>query len=60
MDGVVIPGKLAIASATRNPGISLEAHGNRPFWIPVFIGMTIGGGLNIDFLRHIEAGAFFF
>jgi hypothetical protein len=31
----VIPGKLAIASATRNPGKSKNA------WIPAFAGMTI-------------------
>jgi hypothetical protein len=31
----VIPGKLAIASATRNPGIS------KHFWMPVFTGMTV-------------------
>jgi hypothetical protein len=32
----VIPGKLAIASATRNPGIS------KNFWIPAAAGMTMG------------------
>jgi hypothetical protein len=29
----VIPGKLAIASATRNPGL-------KGFWMPLFTGMT--------------------
>ena len=33
-DLMVIPGKLAIASATRNPGKS-------SLWIPVFAGMTV-------------------
>jgi hypothetical protein len=32
----VIPGKLAIASATRNPGKS------KKLWIPAFAGMTVG------------------
>jgi len=36
----VIPGKLAIATATRNPRISVGAHGMRPSWMPVFTGMT--------------------
>jgi hypothetical protein len=33
---IVIPGKLAIASATRNPGKI------KNFWIPAFAGMTVG------------------
>jgi len=31
---MVIPGKLAIASATRNPGF-------KEIWIPAFAGMTL-------------------
>jgi hypothetical protein len=35
----VIPGELAIASATRNPGKF------KNFWIPAFAGMTVGRSL---------------
>ncbi len=34
-NSIVIPGKLEIASATRNPGFFKE------FWMPVFTGMTV-------------------
>jgi hypothetical protein len=38
---IVIPGKPVIAGATRNSAILVQgAYGIRPFWMPVFTGMT--------------------
>jgi hypothetical protein len=48
----VIPGKLAMASATRNPGVF------KHFWIPVFTGMTTEGSVTLGVLPSRSISTF--